>query len=100
MLQQQTLQSKTCDWKFSLYTQVLMADLQWTNVECVENHVWSAICLHKWLRLRENATYTPAGFVDSSSSSGDIRNGDRQKICSVDNLGFQEIKKNYRFCSW
>ena len=41
----------------------------------------------------ENATYTPAGFVESKSSSGDIRDGDWQKICSADNLGFQEIKK-------
>ena len=41
----------------------------------------------------ENATYTPAGFVDSTSSSGDIRYGDWQKICSADNLGFQGIKK-------
>ena len=41
----------------------------------------------------ENATYTPAGFVDSRSSSGDIRDGDWRKICSADNLGFQEIKE-------
>ena len=41
----------------------------------------------------ENATYTPAGFADSRSSSGDIRDGDWWKICSADNLGFQEIKE-------
>ena len=41
----------------------------------------------------ENATYTPAGFVDSRSSSGDIRDGDWRKICSEDNLGFQEVKE-------
>ena len=40
----------------------------------------------------ESASYTPTGFIDSRSSSGDIRDGDWRKICSTDN-GFQEIKK-------
>ena len=31
--------------------------------------------------------------VGDISSSGDIRDGDWQKTCSADNLGFQEIKK-------
>ena len=53
------------------------------NVENVEYYVWAVICLHNYLRLTENATYTLAGFVDSRSSLGDIR----------DNLGFQDIKK-------
>ena len=63
------------------------------SVENVENYVWAAICLQYYLRLAENAAYTPAGFVNSRSSSGDITDGDWQKVCSSDNLGFQEIKK-------
>ena len=41
----------------------------------------------------ENATYTPARFVDSWSSSGNIRDSDWRKICSAGNLDFQELKK-------
>ena len=64
-----------------------------TNVENVENYAWSAICLHNYSRLTGNATYTLAGFVDSRSSLGDIRDGDWRKNCSADNLDFQEIKQ-------
>ena len=44
------------------------------------------------MRLTGNATHTPAELVDSWSSSGDIRDGDWRKICSADNLCFQETK--------
>ena len=63
------------------------------NVKNVENYVWTATCLHNYLRLTENVIYTPAGFVDSRTNLGVISDGDWRKICSVDKLGFQEIKK-------
>ena len=63
------------------------------NVENLENHVWSAICLHNYLRLTKNATFTPAGFVESRSSLGDIRVDDWRKICLADNSVFQVTKK-------
>ena len=84
-----------CDWKF-ICTQRSLAGLSKSikgNAESVENYVWAATYLHNYLLFTENATYAPAGFVESKSSSGDIRDGDWQKICSADNLGFQEIKK-------
>jgi len=63
------------------------------TVENVERYVWAAVCLHNYLRLTENASYTPAGFVDSVNSSGDIKEGDWRKICAYDTLGLQNIKK-------
>ena len=49
------------------------------TMENVENYVWAAICLHNYLRLTDNATYTPYGFVDNKDSTGnegskDMRN--------------------------
>ena len=49
------------------------------NVENVENYGWAAICLHIYLHLMENATYSPTGFVDRRSSLQDIRDKDWQK---------------------
>ena len=42
--------------------------------------------------VSENTTYTPAGLLDSRSSSGDIREGNWDFFFSADNLGFQQIK--------
>lgn len=36
----------------------------------------ATICLHNYLRLTENANYTPEGFVDREDSSGNIVPGD------------------------
>ena len=38
-----------------------------------ESYVLATIALHNYLRFTDNAVYTPAGFVDSQASSGEIR---------------------------
>ena len=35
--------------------------------------IWVAICLHNYLHLTDNATYTPYGFVDNKDSTGNIK---------------------------
>ena len=42
------------------------------NIENVEKYVSAIIVLHNYLRLTENASYCPKGFVDLISSSGEI----------------------------
>ena len=42
------------------------------NVTLVEKIVQATICLHNYLCLTENASYTLAGFVDCEDSSGNI----------------------------
>ena len=46
------------------------------NIDLVENIVKATLCLHNYLRLTENASYPPQGFVDSEDSSGNIIPGD------------------------
>lgn len=45
------------------------------SVENIEKYVKAALVLHNYLRLTENATYCPVGFVDSESSNGNIEPG-------------------------
>ena len=40
----------------------------------VESYILAAIC-HNYLRLTENAVYTPVGFVDSKNA-GEVKNGE------------------------
>ena len=42
------------------------------SVENIEKYVKAAIVLHNYLRLTENATYSPAGVTDSENSNGEI----------------------------
>ena len=46
------------------------------NVDLVDKITMASVCLHNYLRLTENATYTPAGFIDSENSTGNILPGD------------------------
>ena len=46
------------------------------NVDSVDKLTKATVCLHNYLRLTENATYTPAGFIDSEDSTGNILPGD------------------------
>ena len=62
-------------------------------MENVENYVWAAICLHNYLRLTDNATYTPYGFVDNKDSTGNIKEGDWRKMCPEESTCFRKIKK-------
>ena len=61
------------------------------SVENVENYVWAAVCLHNYLRLTDNARYTPYGFADSKDSTGNIRDGDWRKVCPAESTCFRKI---------
>ena len=61
------------------------------TVENVENYVLAAICLHNYLRLTDNAVYTPAGFVDSASRNGEIKLGEWRKHIPKQDLCFRNI---------
>ena len=39
------------------------------NVDLVDKITKATVCLHNYLRLTENATHTPAGFIDSEDST-------------------------------
>lgn len=38
----------------------------------VESITFATVALHNYLRQTDNATYTPAGFVDYETSDGDV----------------------------
>ena len=54
------------------------------SVDNVERYVLAALCLHNYLRQTDNASYCPAGFIDSS---GYIKHGEwRSIVTSRDGL--------------
>ena len=55
-------------------------------VETVEAITQAACILHNYLRLTDNAFYTPAGFVDSETRTGEIRPGDWRNLVPKDSL--------------
>lgn len=65
--------------KWRIFRRAIRAD-----VALVEKIVQATICLHNYLRLTENANYTPAGFVDCEDSSGNIIPGDWRSEVSGD----------------
>lgn len=61
------------------------------NVDLVNKITKASVCLHNYLRLTENATYTPAGFLDSEASSGNILLGDWRNIANDGNGGVDAL---------
>ena len=53
------------------------------SIENAESYVLATITLHNYLRLTDDAVYTPIGFVDSQASSGEIRPGEWRRIVDV-----------------
>ena len=49
------------------------------SVENAESYVLATLALHNYLRLTDNATYTPKGFVDSKDSTGNATAGKWRK---------------------
>ncbi|XP_028516516.1 uncharacterized protein LOC114575585 [Exaiptasia diaphana] len=62
------------------------------NVDLVELIVQSTVCLHNYLRLTENASYTPEGFIDCESSNGEVDPGDWRKE-AVDDGGMRVLNR-------
>lgn len=54
------------------------------NVDLVDKITKASVCLHNYLRLTENATYTPAGFIDNEDSTGNILPGDWRNAVAND----------------
>ena len=54
------------------------------SIENAESYVLATIALHKYLRLTDNAVYTPVRFVDLQASSGETRPSEWRRI--VDNV--------------
>ena len=50
------------------------------STENAESYVLATIALHNYLRVTDNAVYTPVSFVDSQASSGEKRPGEWRRI--------------------
>ena len=50
------------------------------SIENAESYVLTTLALHNYLRQTDNAVYTPAGFIDSQNSSGEVQPGEWHKI--------------------
>ena len=60
--------------RWRLYRTTIIA-----SVENAESYVLVTLALHNYLRLTDNATYTPKGFVDSEDSTGNVTVGKWRK---------------------
>ena len=53
----------------------------------------ATICLHNYLRLTDNAKYTPVGFVDCEDSSGNLIPGDWRSEVNSDEGGLRHLNQ-------
>ena len=69
--------------------------------DTVESIIKATVCLHNFLRLTDNANYTPKGFCDSKDGYGKIIDGDWRNIIENEGSAFQSISRigsnNYGF---
>ncbi len=63
----------------------------------VDSLIKACICLHNYLRLTENARYTPTGFIDSEDSSGNIIPGDWHTIVQGEQGALQDTSTGRAF---
>ena len=56
------------------------------KVENVENFVLACLALHNYLRLTDNASYCPSGFIDSYDDTGNLQEG-KLRTLAVGNEG-------------
>lgn len=61
------------------------------TVKNVENYTLACLALHNYLRLTENARYTPAGFLDSEDRDENIVPGDWRQNIPSESLALTEI---------
>ena len=74
--------------KWRIYRKPIRAD-----VGTVEKIVKATVCLRNYLRLTENATYVPSGFVDCEKSDGEIVPGDWRGIIQNDEGGLVNARQ-------
>ena len=63
-----------------------------TSVENVKKNTLACLALHNYLRLTDNATYCPFGFVDSFDSNGKLKQG-KWRALNVDNRDLLPISR-------
>ncbi|XP_057314888.1 uncharacterized protein LOC130656061 [Hydractinia symbiolongicarpus] len=59
----------------------------------IERIIKATVCLHNYLRLTDGPKYTPSGFVDCESNSGEIIPGDWRKEI-ISSSTFQPLQKS------
>ena len=69
------------------------------SVENAEKYTLACIGLHNYLRLTDNPSYCPTGFVDNASGSGEIKLGEWRKIAPEENGGIIPVP-NVRGCRY
>ena len=57
--------------------------------ETVDGIIKACLCLNNYLRLTENAQYTPTGFVDAGDASGNMKPGDWKSIVQGEQGAFK-----------
>lgn len=57
-----------------------------SSVENAERYTLACLGLHNYLRLTDNATYCPEGFVDSYDNTGKIKEGEWRSYVSENNI--------------
>ena len=62
------------------------------KVENVENFVLACLALHNYLRITDNASYCPSGFIDSYDSTGNLRVG-KWRTLAIGNEGMLPINR-------
>lgn len=62
------------------------------SVENIIRYVLATLCLHNYLSQTENASYCPAGFVDSENSSGKIKDGEWRSQARASEGSLREIE--------
>ena len=67
------------------------------SVKNAENHTLACIGLQKYLRLTDNPSYFPAGYVDSQSESGQSKLGDWRNLVTETN-GTLKYVRNVQGC--
>ena len=53
------------------------------KIEIAEKYTVSAIALYNYLRMTNNAPYSPAGFTDRETDDGEIDPGALRKVLTV-----------------
>ena len=67
--------------------------------ETVDSIIKAFIGLHNYLRLTDNARYTPTGFIDSENSSGNFILGDWRTIVQGEQGTLQNTSTGHAFNS-
>lgn len=66
------------------------------TIENVISYVRGAMVLHNYLRMTDNLTYVPKGYVDSETADGSIRAGDWRNLVGENGYGALKRINNIR----